>query len=413
MGLGGTIKFAWSGFVDIRLAMIILAGSLFGIQLGAIGTTYVKPYMVKVVMGVIMLLALASRAVVIPVYLSELEMTTNLGATAGLLKNLSFGLLIFALGVGAVIVLSALIKGMRQHRQKLAAIGAPVGTFSPPEPAIAGQLSPTGRMERIMLVTDGTEYSAGAVREAITLAKRCEAQLFAFTVLAMPDHEAPLAEPMHKFEKTAAVARLSAVQAQAEAAGVHCEILLGHGEDPYAAIAEQAEQSAMDVIVMGRRDKSDLVRAMLGSTTEKVIGHTHSDVLVVPRDSRIAGKGIVLPVDGSRHSDAAAITVLNFVKHCRVPVTVVSVAIDERLKDDARALAQRVRALMADGGVAVAVDVRVGEPAEAIVASVEAHGADLVVMGSHGRTGLDRLMVGSVSERVIGRSHCPVLVVKL
>ena len=51
MGLGGTIKCAMSGLVDIRLAMMILAGSLFGIQLGAIGTTYVKPYMIKVVMG--------------------------------------------------------------------------------------------------------------------------------------------------------------------------------------------------------------------------------------------------------------------------------------------------------------------------------------------------------------------------
>ena len=42
--------------------MIILAGSLFGIQLGAIGTTYVKPYMIKVVMGVIMVTVLFPAA---------------------------------------------------------------------------------------------------------------------------------------------------------------------------------------------------------------------------------------------------------------------------------------------------------------------------------------------------------------
>ncbi|OGW39210.1 MAG: hypothetical protein A2Y97_10005, partial [Nitrospirae bacterium RBG_13_39_12] len=52
MGLGGSFKYALHGLVDIRLAAIILAGSLFGIQLGAIGTTYVKPYMIKLVMGV-------------------------------------------------------------------------------------------------------------------------------------------------------------------------------------------------------------------------------------------------------------------------------------------------------------------------------------------------------------------------
>ncbi|PMP98038.1 MAG: sulfite exporter TauE/SafE family protein, partial [Thermodesulfobacterium geofontis] len=61
MGAGGSLKYAWSGFVDIRLAMLILLGSLFGVQLGAIGTTYVKDYMIKIVMGTIMLIVLLSR----------------------------------------------------------------------------------------------------------------------------------------------------------------------------------------------------------------------------------------------------------------------------------------------------------------------------------------------------------------
>jgi len=72
MGTIGTFKYAWHGFVDIRLAMLILLGSLFGVQLGAIGTTYVKGYMIKFVMGVIMLIILVSRATVVPVYLAQL-----------------------------------------------------------------------------------------------------------------------------------------------------------------------------------------------------------------------------------------------------------------------------------------------------------------------------------------------------
>ena len=128
LGLGGTIKFAWSGFVDIRLAMIILAGSLFGIKLGAIGTTYVKPFMIKVVMGVIMLTVLVSRAFVIPVYLSQLGMIETLGeSTANLLKNVSFGIMVLALTVGAGIVLAALIKGVRENRQEQSALRAEAG----------------------------------------------------------------------------------------------------------------------------------------------------------------------------------------------------------------------------------------------------------------------------------------------
>jgi uncharacterized protein len=118
MGLGGTIKFAWSGFVDIRLAMIILAGSLFGIQLGAIGTTYVKPYLIKVVMGVIMITVLVSRAFVIPVYLAQLELIEPLAeTTVSALKTVSFAIMILALVLGAGIVLRALWQGMREHQR--------------------------------------------------------------------------------------------------------------------------------------------------------------------------------------------------------------------------------------------------------------------------------------------------------
>ena len=131
MGLCGTIKYAWSGLVDIRLAMIILAGSLFGIQLGAIGTTYVKPYMIKVVMGVIMVMVLLSRGLVIPVYLSDLDLITKLApATAKLLKSVSLAVMLAALAVGAVIILSALLKGLRAHKaeQRTSQLAAAVST---------------------------------------------------------------------------------------------------------------------------------------------------------------------------------------------------------------------------------------------------------------------------------------------
>ncbi len=112
MGLGGTIKFAWSGFVDIRLAMIILAGSLFGVQLGAIGTTYVKPYMIKLVMGLIMIIVLFSRALMVPVYLSQLEMIATLDkGLEHILSNTSFAIMVFALILGAVIILGAMWRG--------------------------------------------------------------------------------------------------------------------------------------------------------------------------------------------------------------------------------------------------------------------------------------------------------------
>lgn len=118
MGLGGSFKYALHGFVDFRLTAIILAGSLFGIQLGAMGTTYVKPYMIKFVMGVIMVTVLFSRALMIPVYLSKLGLIATLSEiTVKVLKNTSFAIMVFALLIGAFIILRAMFQGRRAEQQ--------------------------------------------------------------------------------------------------------------------------------------------------------------------------------------------------------------------------------------------------------------------------------------------------------
>ena len=113
MGLGGTIFFAMHGLVDIRLALILLAGSLFGVQLGAIGTTYVKPHVIKIVMAAIMLIVAVSRGLVIPVYLAQLGALELAPRTAGWLQIASFWFLVLALCVGGFIIIGAMLRGHR------------------------------------------------------------------------------------------------------------------------------------------------------------------------------------------------------------------------------------------------------------------------------------------------------------
>jgi uncharacterized membrane protein YfcA len=123
MGLGGTIFYGLEGVVDIRLAMLILLGSLFGVQLGAIGTTYVKDYQVKFTMAVIMLTVLFSRFFYIPGYLGQLGLIEPL--PADMVKMLKIGgdvILAVALLVGAFTVLSALVKGMKAHKEQQAVL---------------------------------------------------------------------------------------------------------------------------------------------------------------------------------------------------------------------------------------------------------------------------------------------------
>lgn len=118
MGLGGTTLYALDGVVDIRLAMIILAGSLFGIQIGAIGTTYVRDAVVKLVMGLIMVIVLFSRFFYVPGYLSKLGLIAPMAdGTIDILKLMGDATLVLALAVGGITIIVALIKGMAAHRK--------------------------------------------------------------------------------------------------------------------------------------------------------------------------------------------------------------------------------------------------------------------------------------------------------
>jgi hypothetical protein len=420
MGLGGTIKYAWGGLVDIRLAMVILAGSLFGIQLGAIGTTYVKPYMIKVVMGVIMVLVLLSRGFVIPVYLAELDLIGKLEpGTVTVLKGVSFAIMILALASGAFIVLSALLRGMREHRLELelaAAAPAAVTAFTPAAVAAPSspQLSPIGRFERFLVASDGSEFSANAVREAFRMAQKCGARVRVISVVAAEADIESMGEQLLKKELDTARAHLQTVQAQAAESGVACETEAVQAHRIDEEIVSQAERMQADLIITGRRGRHGLARLMLGDVTAKVIGHARCSVLVVPRTARITGKHFVIATDGSRFGDTAATAGGNLARLCGTPVTVVSVTMprhSEQRREEARQAVNRIASFLKKDGISVHTEVPHGEPDNMIVQTANAKGADLIAVGSHGRTGLERALLGSTTERVLNQTSSAVLVV--
>ena len=113
MGLGGSINWAMHGMVDIRLVLIILGGSLLGVQLGAIGTTYVRPHMIKMVMATIMLIVAVSRGLALPTYLVKLNVMELSDSTLTLLKTVSFSSMCLALLVGSVIILGSMWNGRK------------------------------------------------------------------------------------------------------------------------------------------------------------------------------------------------------------------------------------------------------------------------------------------------------------
>ncbi|MFC1498035.1 sulfite exporter TauE/SafE family protein [Verrucomicrobiota bacterium] len=117
MGLYGAVYWAVGGFVDIRLTLLILAGSLVGIQFGAIGTTYVKDYTIKITMGVVMLIVAVSRAAKVPVLLADLHWMSLSSDAGSRLESVSFWALIAALSSACAIVFGTTIRGMLRARR--------------------------------------------------------------------------------------------------------------------------------------------------------------------------------------------------------------------------------------------------------------------------------------------------------
>jgi nucleotide-binding universal stress UspA family protein len=87
-----------------------------------------------------------------------------------------------------------------------------------------------------------------------------------------------------------------------------------------------------------------------------------------------------------------------------------------RIAEEQRLLAQReldkIAARLRDGGLKVKSMLKVGSPFLEILHTAQSEGADLIVLGTHGRTGLAHVLMGSVAERVVQKAPCPVLTIR-
>lgn len=135
-------------------------------------------------------------------------------------------------------------------------------------------------------------------------------------------------------------------------------------------------------------------------------------------------KRILVAFDGSRYSNKAVREAVDMAKTSGAELFIVS-AVDvteefeaqapgltDKMTEKTRKLLDKVTEKISAAKIEVEEEVHVGDPYEIIVNAAKKKKADLIVMGSHGRTGISRLLMGSVAARVIGHAPCSVLVVK-
>jgi nucleotide-binding universal stress UspA family protein len=293
------------------------------------------------------------------------------------------------------------------------------------------QLHTIAKLEKLLLSTDGSEFSEGAVREAVKLAKICSSKLFAVSVIETNPEFEVLAPQLIEKEEEKTRHRLEQIRSIAEKEGIACEIIARHSDSPFHAIIDEAKNNQVDLIIMGRRGRTGLKRLLMGSVTAKVIGYSPCNVLVVPKLAEIKYQNILIATDGSKFSMSAATEAVGIARRCRAALFVISVVPSETASPfdivhsemQHEMIAQKefhhgeknindLLVIARQEGVKAEGLVIEGRPYEAIVEIAREKRVDLIVMGSHGRTGLERLLMGSVTERVVGNADCSVLIIK-
>lgn len=129
-------------------------------------------------------------------------------------------------------------------------------------------------------------------------------------------------------------------------------------------------------------------------------------------------KRILIATDGSEFSEEAVRRALALAKENNAQVTAVCVvyavrtwALKDSIRQEAEKFLAQAQELAQQEGIFLRTRIEEGYPFEKIIEVAKELGSDLIVMGSHGHTGIGKIFLGSVTERVIGGAPCPVLVV--
>ena len=280
---------------------------------------------------------------------------------------------------------------------------------------------------KILLATDGSEEADLAARTAAVLADKTDSELHVVHVLVLPPetlHDPFGTAAREEFERRGR-ARLDELVGRIEASGGAVGGAHFRVGSPGAEIVAQAEEVGAGLVALGSRGLGAMRRALLGSVSDSVVRHAPCPVLVVRGEPLAFPTKILLATDGSEEAKLAATTSATLAGGTDSELHVVTVgsfvptvfaATEEepaRMAREAhRTLDEQVGLIEAAGGRVAQTHLTLGGAAEEIVALAEDVGAGLIAMGSRGRGGIRRALMGSVSERVVRHAHCPVLVVR-
>ena len=267
--------------------------------------------------------------------------------------------------------------------------------------------------ETILVPTDGSDTSVAAGKAAFVLAREFGAELHALHVL---EEDSP--DRSYGNELVAAIE-----DAAAEADIETTTAVVETDESVHRALIEYATEHDIDCIVMGTHGREALREYVLGSVAERTLREAPVPVITVHEDTAVSSEidRVLVPTDGSDSANAAAEHAVAFATATGAAVHVIRVVddrnVDETVHDafeDAgqRAVEEVIETAQRADVSSIEAQVLSGIPHQAIREYAEHNDIDYVFMGTHGRTGVSRYLLGSVTERVVRLVDVPVVSLK-
>ena len=291
----------------------------------------------------------------------------------------------------------------------------------------------SGTPLKVLFATDGSGPANVAAEWVATLPLPATSEVLVVAVASVPLSMLEVQVPMEFMEATMADARAAATESarmlSTRYARTTTRVVEG---DPRVLVPATAADWGADLIVVGARGLGGFARLLLGSVSTAILHGAPCPVLVVrgrPRDLR----DVVIAIDGSAHAQDTAKFLARLPLDRKTRVRLIGVVELEpmprlaplaarelvRAAIAARQEERRAELEKALGGIALAFEANVdrverlialGLPADEILAAAE--GADMIAIGARGLGGLQRLLLGSVSERVLNHAPCSVLIAR-
>jgi len=277
---------------------------------------------------------------------------------------------------------------------------------------------------KILLPTDFTGSSQGAIDMAIELASKFETEIILLHVLPEFTKTRSVLDMMSKNVHY----QLSTIQKYLHKGGVDTAepmILIGNN---WHHIVQVAKELDVNLILMGSGEKGRGDKFKLGTTSENVIRHTDVPVWIIKNDTPASIRNIICPIDFSGPSKRALTNAIHIARTFEAALKVITVIAPlaetflglGSLMDSEQKLIEEKQKLdfkeflneFDFKGTAHSIEILQGKPSQEILKSITTAANSLLIMGTTGKSGISKILMGSVTEKVIREVPCSFITLK-